>query len=283
MSKFDLIAMARRARNVRRKAITLRDIAPPAVLATDLYRAVYAPVVALWTRTAERVIAEYERSLSAITTDAPVDVQALLDQADGEFQRLLILLNAALSDWSIRVESWQRGKWRGAVLSATGVDLGTLIGPEDARETLEQYIEWNTALVKDVSAQARQRIGSAAFTGLTQRLPARDVAKQIREATGMARDRSQRIAADQLSKLSSALAAERRRDAGLTVFEWRHSRKLHGRVDHIPRDGKYYSESVSRVGTQVDGKTVQAAPPKGDRPGEPPYCGCRELSVLIFE
>lgn len=281
--RYDLTAMARRARNVRRKAITLRDMAPPAVLATDLYRAVYAPVVALWTRTAERVIAEYERSLSAITTDAPVDVQALLDQADGEFQRLLILLNAALSDWSLRVESWQRGKWRGAVLSATGVDLGTLIGPEDARETLEQYIEWNTALLKDVSAQARQRIGSAAFTGLTQRLPARDVAKQIREATGMARDRSQRIAADQMSKLSSALAAERRREAGLDVFEWRHSLKRHPRADHVARNGNYYSESASRIGTQVDGKTVQAAPPKGDRAGEPPYCGCRELSVLIFE
>lgn len=281
--RYDLTAMARRVRNVRRKAVVLRDIAPPAVLATDLYRAVYAPVVALWSRTAERVIAEYERSLSAITTDAPVDLQALLDEADSDLQRLVILLNAALTDWSVKVESWQRGKWRGAVLSALDVELGTLIGPEDARQTLAEYIEWNTSLVKDVSAQVRQRIANAAFTGLTQRLPARDVAKTIREATGMARDRSQRIASDQLSKLSSALAAERRRDAGLDVFEWRHSRKRHGRADHIPRDGKYYSESADRVGTEVDGKTVLAAPPKGDRAGEPPYCGCRELGVLIFD
>lgn len=281
--RYDLTAMARRVRNVRRKSVVLRDIAPPAVLATDLFRGVYFPVVALWTRTAERVIAEYERSLSAITMDAPVDIQALLDQADGDFQRLLILLNAALSDWSLRVEGWQRGKWRGAVLSATGVDLGAMIGPEDARQTLAEYIEWNTSLVRDVSAQARQRISSAAFTGLTQRLPARDVAKTIREATGMARDRSQRIAADQLSKLSSALAAERRRDAGLDVFEWRHSRKRHPRANHVPRDGKYYSESADRVGTQVDGKEVLPAPPKGDRAGEPPYCGCRELGVLVFD
>jgi hypothetical protein len=266
VASFDLATIARRARNPRRKSITLRDIIPPAVLATDLYRGVYSPVVAIWSRAAERVIAEYERSLSALTTDAPVDIQRLLDEADGEFSRILILLSAALNDWSLRIERWQRGKWRGAVLSATGVDLETLIGPADVRQTLQQYIEWNTSLVKDVSAQARQRIGAAAFSGLTQRLPARDVAKTIREAVGMSRRRSINIASDQLSKLSSALADERRREAGLEEWEWVHSRKLHPRASHVERNGKIYSD----------------ANPPPTMPGIEPFCGCRQRARINF-
>ena len=281
--RIDLTALARRAKNPRRKSITIRDVAPPAMLATDLYQAAYKPVVALWTRYAERIAAEYERSLSALTTDAPVDIQALLDEAGSELDRLFIILDAALRDWTLKTEAWSRGKWRGAVLSATGVDLQTVIGPEDVRETLDSYLTWNTQLVRDVSAQTRQRISNAVFAGLQNRTPAREVAKEIREATGLARDRSLRIASDQLSKLSGALADERRREAGLTVWEWVHSGKRHPRSWHVQRNGRYYSDDRARIGTEVDGKTVEAEPDRGDLPSRPPYCGCRARSVLVFD
>lgn len=281
--RYDLAALARRVRNPRRKAIVLRDIPPPATLATDLFTSCYQPVVALWARRAPQIIDEYERSLSALTTDAPVDLQRLLNEADGEFDRLFVLLTAALRDWSLRTERWQRGKFRGAVLSATGVDIETLIGPEDARETLGEYVEWNTSLIRDVSDQARQRIGNAVFSGLTQRRPAREVAADIREAVAMSRRRSVGIASDQLSKLTSALADERRREAGLDVWEWRHSMKRHPRQDHVARNGRLYSEAKARIGTTVEGKTVEAQPPADDLPGRRPWCGCRSVGVLIFE
>jgi predicted DCC family thiol-disulfide oxidoreductase YuxK len=281
--RFDLTELARRARNPRRKSIAIRDAAPPTVLATNLYLAAYKPVVAQWTRYAERIAAEYERSLSAITTDAPIDIQALLDEAGSVLERLFIILDAALREWTLRVETWQRGKWRGAILSATGVDLQTVIGPEDVRETLESYLRWNTELVRDVSGQTRQRISNAVFAGLQNRTPAREVAAQIREATGLARDRSQRIAADQLSKLTGALADERRREAGLTTWEWRHSGKRHPRSWHVQRNGRYYSEDKAMIGKVVDGKTVEAPPSADDLPSRPPYCGCRSRSVLILD
>ncbi|GGB15002.1 hypothetical protein GCM10011380_00520 [Sphingomonas metalli] len=275
--RYDLPALARRAKNPRRRSVTLRDIIPPAVLATDLYRAAYAPVIALWSRMAERIIAEYERSLSALTTDAPIDLQRLLDEADGELQRLLILLTAAMNDWTVRVEGWTRGKWRGAVLAATGVDISTLIGPEDVRQTLGEYLEWNTSLIKDVSAQTRQRIGNAVFAGLTNRTPARDVAKTIREAVGMGRDRATRIASDQLQKLTSALADERQREAGISQVEWRSSHKRHPRAHHAARDGTiYYLETR----TPVEGGE---AVPADDWVGRPPYCGCRTRARLTFD
>jgi len=207
----------------------------------------------------------------------------ILDDALAEFDRLFILLRPNLRRWAVQVETWQRGKWRGAVLSATKVDLDTLIGPDDVAQTLEQATEWNASLVKDVSQQARQRIATAAFDGLRNRTPAREVAATIREAVGMSRTRSLLIASDQLSKTTAALASERRRQAGLDVWEWKHSGKLHPRSWHRQRDGFYYSDNPGRVGTVIDGKTVMAAPEAGDLPGRLPYCGCRELSVMVFD
>lgn len=265
--KFDLSALARRARNPRRKSVTLRDIVPPAMLATNLYQSAYAPMLKAWAHYAERITAEYERSLSQLTTDAPIDLNAILSEADSTLQRLLLTLVPALRDWVLRCESWQRGKWRGAVLAASGVDLETILTSGDVQQTLEQILEWNTNLVADVSAQTRQRISSAVFAGLTARTPAREVAKEISEATGMARDRSRRIASDQLSKLTSSLAAERRKQAGITSWQWRSSHKLHFRPEHQARDGKVYTDETAPA----------------DLPGQLPFCGCRQRAVLVFD
>ncbi|MBB5709330.1 phage minor head protein [Sphingomonas xinjiangensis] len=283
LMRYDLATLARRARNPRRKAIVIRDIVPPAVLSTDLYRAAYLPVVTAWERHAAGIAEEYARTLSGMTTDSAEDLQARLDAASSELERLFILLDSALRDWTVRTEAWQRDKWRGAVLSATGVDLGTMLGPEDVRETLASYLAWNSDLVRDVSAQTRKRISHAVFSGLQNRTPAREVAKSIREATGLARDRSQRIASDQLSKVSSALADERRRQAGISYWKWRHSGKLHPRVRHQDRDGDIYADTAAGAGGEVDGKTVLAPPEANDLPGRQPYCGCRSQSVLVLD
>lgn len=240
-------------------------------------------MIALWRRYAEQITAEYERSLSALTTDAPADINATLSAADNELQRLLLLLTPALRDWLIRLEAWQRGKFVAAVLSASSVDLTTLLSSGDVSETLDQFLEWNTSLVRDVSSQTRSRIANAVFDGLRNRTPARVVAKTINEATGLARDRSLRIASDQLSRLTGALAFERSKQAGIEVQEWMHSRKRHPRKEHEARNGNLYSDVPSRIGTEVDGKTVLEMPARGDRPSEPPFCGCRFRSVLIWE
>lgn len=279
---FDLPAMARRARNVRRKTITIRDIIPPQMLARDLARTAYAPIVAVWEDATPRIMDAYALSLAQMTMDSPADVQREIEAADGEASRLFLLLDARLRDWTLRVERWFRGKWRGAILSATGVDLGTLIGPEGVRASLETHLAWNADLVRDVSAQTRQRISAAVFDGLRARTPAREVAAKIREATGLARDRSTRIASDQLTKLTSSLAQERRREAGLSVYKHRHSGKRHPRTTHLERDGKLYSENPADVGKKLEGKTILPPVASNDRAGFPPFCGCREQSILVF-
>lgn len=288
--KYDLAQLTKRTNpGIRRKAIPIRDAAPPAVLATDLFRSCYLPVVELWEHHGAMIADEYARTLAEMTTDSiplsdsPADLNAGLERAQGEFDRLLLALEPQLRAWTLRVERWQRGKWRGAVLSATGVDVETLIGPADVRETLGTYVGWNVDLIRDVSAQARQRISTAVFTGLSERRPAREVAAQIREATGMARTRSQGIAADQLSKITSELADERRREAGISVWAWRHSGKKHPRPAHVARNGHLYSDDPEMVGREVGGVTVEAPPPANDKPGRPPWCGCRAQAVLVLD
>lgn len=278
MPRFHLATLARRQRNIRRSSIVLRDIAPPAILATDLFRQAYLPVIAAWTQALPRINAEYERTLSTMTQDSPADVQREVDDAASALQRLLLLLTPEIRDWAFSIERWHRGKWRGAVLAATGVDLGTMIGPEDMRQSLETAIEWNVSLVKDVSDQIRQRIGNAVFDGLRNRTPAREVAKAISDAVGLGRDRSLRIASDQLSKLSNSLADERRREAGIMAWEWVHGRKLHPRASHVMRNGNYYSDDDAGVGSEINGKKL-LTPPE-DRPGQLPFCSCRSRSVI---
>jgi len=265
--RYSLATLARRQRNIRRNRIVLREISAPATMATDLYHRTYARVVALWQRRIDRIMTEYERALSAMTTDSPADIQRELEDGESEFQRLFMELRPELRDWALDTERWVRGRWRGAVLSATGVDLQTLIGPEDMRDTIEAYLRWNTDLIRDVSDQTRKRIADRVFAGLTQRKAARDVAREIREAVGMARDRSQRIAADQLSKISNSLADERRREAGIDTWVWLHSRKRHPRADHQARDGREYTDATAPQ----------------DRPGQLPYCGCRSRAVVTFD
>lgn len=283
MPTYNLAQEARRARNIRRRSITLREITAPTTEATNLYLACYKPVIDLWTAAATQISQEYERTLAAMTTDAPADVQGEIDRAASTFDRLVLTLTPRLRNWALRIEAIVRRKWTRQVFSATSVDLQTRLTTFDVADTVESYINWNTALIRDVSDEIRKKIGDRVFAGLTQRKPAREVAKEIREVVGMGRDRSVRIASDQTSKLSASLADERRKEAGITVWEWVHSSKLRPRPQHLARDGLLYSDVAANVGKSVGGKVVNAPPERGDRPGQPVACGCRSRSVLVWE
>lgn len=277
MVRLDLATMARRVRNIRRRAISLRQIAPPATLATDLYQSCYRPVVQTLAAFQVRLMAEYERSLAQLTTDSATTLEGEMDGLDGLLRRLVLELTPRLRNWLLRTERWHRGKWRGAVLSATGVKLDTMLTAGDVNETLDTFLARNTALVKDVGDQARGRMSDAVFRGLTARLPAREVAKDIRKAVDMSRRRALGIASDQLSKAASALDGERMKQAGITEFKYVHSGKLHARPWHKARDGKIYNLETRQ---EVGGDDVIEA---DDMPGVPPWCGCRKQAHISFD
>lgn len=277
--RYDLTAIVRRARKTRRALIPLRPIAPPAIRASDLF-AIYAPVLAAWRDGLPAILAEYERTLGELTTDAPADASQVVAQVEAQASAIAVAVRLRLEAWAKRLAAWHTARWRANVLSATGVELGAMIGVGDMRMTVEAAVERNAGLVRSVSDETRRRIADSVFRGFDRRAPAREVAAELREAVAMERRRALRVASDQTVKLGAALNEERRREAGISAWAWVSSHKANPRPEHAARDGKLYSDDPGDVGRQEGGRTVSKSP--ADRPGELIYCGCTSRAVLIL-
>jgi SPP1 gp7 family putative phage head morphogenesis protein len=261
--------LAARAKR-RTRPITLANIAPTQAQAADLL-ALYARVLAVWAQRIPSVIAEYERSLSELQTDSASTTGGEIDSIAAEIQRLVLLLTPDLRNWALRLESVMRGKWVRSVLSATDVDLNTILTAADVEDTVAAAVNWNTSLVRDVSDELRRRIANSVFAGFQRRAPATEIAKEIREATGIARARAVRIAGDQTVKLGARLNQARQEQAGITHYVWVHSGKAHPRSWHLARNGRTYPWRG------------EGAVPAGDAPGQPPFCGCTGRGVITFD
>lgn len=270
--KFDLATMWRRARNPRRREVALRKIEPRAMHATNLYQSVYAPVIDIWNTAIARILDEYGRSIDMLQ-DSPSDIGTALQSTEDRVNGLMLTLQLRLDQWASAVEVVHRSAWRGAVLTATGVDIGTLIGPADMRETIQGLIQRNVGLIRDVNTSTRNKLTQVVFDGFQQRTPVREISKRMREVTDFSRKRALRIAADQNVKLSSALNEERRREAGISKWKWVHSGKLHYRPEHKARNGKIYDDNAKNGGMK----------PPADRPGQEPGCGCTSQSVVSLD
>ena len=265
--KLDLPSLVRRP---SRRPITLPNIATTKAQASDLL-AIYLRVVAAWSDGKARVMAEYERTLAQMITDTAETTGSAIEQVADEVRRLVLMLSPDLRRWALRVEAVHRGRWIANILSATSVNLDTILTPGDMAETVQSAIEWNVALIRDVAEDTRRRVANAVFAGFQRRAPASEIAKEISEAVGMARSRARRIAADQTVKLGARLNQARQQQAGLDKFKWRHSGKRHPRPHHEERDGKVYPWSGEG--------SIRA----DDLPGVPPYCGCTAMGWISFD
>lgn len=284
---YDLTAMARQ-KGLRRKSIALRPINPPAGLTAAL-AAIYAPSWQVWHDHRDRILASYDAvpladhhmfshhgvRTNVVVGDTAADTASAITAAANDFlTRLFTTIGPGLRSWTTRAERVHRSRWLAAVNGGTGIDLSSVLTAGPTEETLAVFLERNTALVKDISAQAQARISDAVFRGYQNRSPIRDVAREIDEAIGLGRKRAVRVAADQASKLSAALDTERQLEAGLSKFKWRHSGKIHPRSWHKARNGKIY---YTRTGEAADGSEKIKA---DDRAGRPPWCGCREQAYI---
>jgi hypothetical protein len=280
LMKFDLAAMAARKRISRRPVIFRRILTTKAQADTlaRIFRAMLEP----WSRAADILGPLYQAELDRVLQhDSAEDLGSTTDAIAQAINRLILELTPDLRRWALRTEQWHRGKWVRAVLAGVEVDLDLIIGPNDMRETIDAWLVRNTSLVRDVNEQARGKIADAVLRGHQQRSPISEVMKEVRAATGFATKRARRVAADLTVKLASALDAERQRQAGMDVWKWNHSDKLHPRPEHVARDGKLYADEPEHRGKLGNGQEVLVPPP--DRPGELPFCGCVRQAVLVFE
>jgi hypothetical protein len=264
--RFDL---ASRVHRPSRKPIVLAKIEPTQAQASDLF-AIYAKVIAAWIGGKDRIVAEYEHTIAGMQHDSAETTGGAIDSVAAEINRLVLLLTPDLRRWALNVERVHRGKWTRSVLSATSVDLNTVLTAGDAEDTVGASVNWNVALIKDVSSETQKRIANSVFAGFQRRAPAVEIAKEISDATDMARRRALNIAADQAVKLGSRLNQARQEQAGISSFKWRHSAKRHPRSWHLARDGHVYPWRGNSI-------------PADDMPGVPPYCGCTAQGVLTFD
>lgn len=279
--RYDLATMAMR-QGLKRRATVFPPILMTSALASDL-AAIDRQIIAPWLNAKSQISAIYARELDRrLQQDAIDELTSLLAALGAEVERLILDLTPALQIWAFRVEGWHRGKWSRSVLAGTDVDISTLIGPVDAIESIETFMARQTALIRNVSDEARGRIADLVYRGLQQRMPSNQVGRAITKALGLSRRRANRIAADQSNKLAAALDAQRQREAGLTVWQWNHSGKLHYRPEHRARDGNWYADAPADRGTAPNGKEIAEPPEADDLPGIPPYCGCTRQGILIL-
>lgn len=280
--KYDLAMMAKRQGLKRRETPFAPIIMTSAY--SDALAAISRSILAPWLNAKSQISEIYARELSRrLQQDSIDDLTSLFASLGGQVDRLILDLTPAMQNWAIQVEGWHRGKWSRSVLAGTDVDISTMIGPTDSIETIEAFMARQTALIRRVSDDTRAKIADLVYRGLQQRLASNVVGREIARITGLSRKRANRIAADQSVKLASALDAQRQREAGLTVWKWRHSGKLHYRPEHKARDGNLYADLPADRGTTSSGEIISAPPEPDDLPGIPPYCGCVRQGMLLLE
>ena len=276
--------------STKRRTVTI-DVGDPLKRDRDKLLRTYLLVIRHWEGARQRLVRAYEREwLTMVNADAmpiaPIDkwmadsisdLQAEIDEESGFFTRIFATLTLQIEDWASVVEWWHRDRWRNSLLSASGVDLQTVLQAGDVNQTLESVIAQNVALIQDVNDQQSKRMTGAIFRGLNERKPARELAKELRAITGFGRKRALLIASDQLQKAATALDTERMFQAGITKWKWKHSGKVHYRPHHKARDGKLYYMGSRK---EVDGDEVI---PADDMPGVPIRCGCRKVSYIELE
>lgn len=226
----------------------------------------YLAVIEVWTESVStRILPAYSRTLSGMVTDSVFDVEQAVQAADDGSVRSIFDFKWLFDNWFVRLFNWHTAKIIDNLKYATNTDLTSVIGPLPV-DTAQAVIARNVALVKSVSTQTRDKIAEIVFRGLQNRTSPRDVAKEIARATGLARQRSLRIASDQLNKISSALDRQRMQSLGIDEFIWVHSGKVHFRPWHKARDGKKF---------RFDDPALA-----GDLPGDAVACGCKSRGVL---
>lgn len=264
--------------STKRRTVTI-DTGDPLKRDRDRLLKVYLQVIRHWEGARQRLVRAYERELANYTTadeinrrqvqvfgDSISDLQAEIDEESGFFTRIFATLTLQIEDWASVVEWWHRGRWRNSLLSASGVDLDTVLHAGDVDQTLQSVIRQNVELIKSVDAQQAERMTGAIFRGLNERKPARELAKELRAITQFGRRRALTIASDQIQKAATALDTERMYQAGITKWKWLHSGKVHYRPHHKARNGKLYYLKTRKA---VDGDEVI---PADDMPGIPIRC-----------
>ncbi len=163
-----------------------------------------------------------------------------------------------------QVDSVSKSEFRKQVRAAYGIDI--LRGEPQLADLLSAWTEENASLIKSVPERITQQLLSEFTTAFTSGTSLRDLTKIVKDKTGLADNRAELIARDQIGKLTGRLDRMRQESVGVQEYIWRTSQDERVRPTHRVRNGKTY---------RWDSKDI--------KPGEEIRCRCTSEPVFPAE
>ena len=147
--------------------------------------------------------------------------------------------------------------------------LGLSVKPVEANAYLQaarsKFMRDNTALIKDIPEEMRQRIEDKVRAGVESGKRWETLAKDLEEEGGIGQRRARLIARDQVNKYNGALTQARQQKLGISHFRWQGAMDARERPEHIALNGKVFAWD---------------APPPCGAPGQPIQCRCVAIPVV---
>jgi len=248
-----------RARGIRRPSVTLQPQYLALYEEAELAKATLAPV-RVWETSRTTLMAAYEGALSQMTRDsATTDMEAAILTLDEAAQRAVVDARLLVEAWIANLTGRHARRFAALVRSATRIDPFPYIDVQANADDIAAYLARITSLITDISQQARKDVSEVVWRSITNRVPTRQVAKEIAERLQIARNRALFIASDQANKVHAFLTEIRQEEAGIDEFMWETAKDTRVRPEHQVLQGRVFKWKK---------------PPSVGLPGTPPRCRC---------
>lgn len=103
---------------------------------------------------------------------------------------------------------------------AVGVDVTAMLKSEGIENIMTSALQENLTLVTSIPEEYMKRVESIVYSGMQSGRYPTAIAKDLQEATGISWRRAKVIARDQVSKINSAVDAERSQNLGIEYYRW---------------------------------------------------------------
>lgn len=170
------------------------------------------------------------------------------------------------------------GNWQKAINQAIGVNVA--LPGTDMSANIDAWAEENTALITNLTQSYLSKITTAVNSGFRDGLSWREISKNIRAETGVAKRRADLIARDQVATMNMQVTKQRAADLEIKQFVWRTMEDQ--RVRGNP-SGRYPKAKPSHYAR--NGKTYNWSDGAGARdtfPGQAINCRCYASNVIEF-
>lgn len=170
------------------------------------------------------------------------------------------------------------GNWQKAINQAIGVNVA--LPGTDMSANVDAWAEENTALITNLAQSYLSKITTAVNSGFRDGLSWREISKNIRAETGVAKRRADLIARDQVATMNMQVTKQRAADLDVKQFVWRTMEDQ--RVRGNP-SGRYPKANPSHYAR--NGKTYNWSDGAGARdtfPGQAINCRCFAMNVIEF-